>query len=117
MKTLRFIHLFIIFSFSTLFVNGQVTINQFPENLQLYVRNEKNICEVKVSGKITNSSFDFVSIKLFKNDSLQLEAISSPTDFNFNIPINSELSEYTFELYTKKPNSYINKKVGKSPLW
>lgn len=102
MKTLRFILSFIIFSFSTLLVKGQVTINQFPENLQLYVRNEKNICEVKVSGKITNSSFDFVSIKLFKNDSLQLEAISSPTEFNFNIPINSELSEYTFELYTKK---------------
>ncbi|MCA0365022.1 MAG: fibronectin type III domain-containing protein [Bacteroidetes bacterium] len=105
---------FLIFSLISISTLGQTSLTSFPENLQLFIRNEKNVCEVKISGNAANSSFDFVSLKLYKNDSLQMEAISSPNDFNFTIPINSELSEYTFELNgIKDQNNILIKKSEK----
>lgn len=83
-----------------------VTIVEFPSNQQLYARNvSTNKANVNVSGTVASfSGYDLIRVNVYKNnvldDSFQsnLTYIGGNASFNFNIPINAELSNHTFEL-------------------
>ncbi len=83
-----------------------VVLDNFPANWQLYARNTTtNKANVPISGTVQSfSGYETLLVKLYKNDVLSntftenLTYSGGFTNFNFTVPINAELSNYTFEL-------------------
>jgi uncharacterized protein (TIGR02145 family) len=95
---------FFIFCFSA--VAQTVTFTSFPRNIQLFVRNKStNLATVPIAGSVNASTgYTSVVLQLYKNNQLlnsfpySLSYISGIANFNYSIPINAELSSYTFKL-------------------
>lgn len=103
---------FLSFLFFILFLlqnlNAQVTINQFPKNLQLYARNTTtNTANVLATGSISESTaYTSVYLEVYREGVLQntytqaLSYISGNASFSFSVSIVAELANYNFRLYS-----------------
>jgi hypothetical protein len=101
------ITLFIILGIN-LTIFSQVVIKEFPENLQLYKRNNiTNEANVTISGEINKSTgYTELTLEIYKNNFLHstlnhmLKFNSDVAPFLFTPVIIAELSEYEFVLKT-----------------
>lgn len=88
----------IIVLFFGLEITAQTTIDKFPQNLQLYIREDNNTCSVPIEGSINETGLLATEIKLYRNNTLVLTDYRSPGNFSFELPLRAELAEYTIRL-------------------
>lgn len=77
---------------------SQTSITSFPENLQLFVREPNNTCNVKIEGNVDDVNVQRIELKLFRNDTLVFSGNEPRSNFKYTIPLQAELSEYSFVL-------------------
>lgn len=97
---------FIIVSSSSI---GQVLVifDHFPQSVQLIQRNNSNLAEVKIEGKVYTENQTDISLLVYKNKTpffykkQKLQYANQPltASFSFAPIINAELSEYDFKVY------------------
>ncbi|MCP9769581.1 fibronectin type III domain-containing protein [Lacihabitans sp. LS3-19] len=98
-------YLIIIFALISITTKSQLSLISFPKDNQLYPREENNTAKVSILGSYINSEAEKVVLQIFRNDSLKYTIDGPNENFDFNIFINAELSEYSFKLYYSKGNN------------
>ncbi len=108
LKTFSVVKLLLFFLIFPLTVFGQVTFNKIPLDKQLVARNiSTNKGEVVIEGEVDNtaSSYQSIQIKILRNgisygstlnQTLNFSGKLAP--FSFNIIIDAELANYSFEI-------------------
>jgi len=85
---------------------GDVTVNEFPQSLQLYPRSPiSNTAQIDIMGVVSNGS-DYTTIKVlverngiyFTDPSVTLDYSNGDAPFSFNISLVAELVNYDFML-------------------
>jgi hypothetical protein len=78
-----------------------ITFYNLPQNYQLYPRNAQNQGTVLIKGKVETSTWNYISVQVFRNNSffkyLKLPLINSR--FATAISITAEKAEYKFKIY------------------
>ena len=96
--------LFLIFIPNLIF--GQINLNNFPEDNQLFARDNNNIASVSFSGNILDNNYEQFSLKIYKDGLIygekNIEIINNK--FDFNATIEAGLFQYSFKIFAKKEN-------------
>lgn len=96
---------FLLISFT---LCGQVTFTDIPLDKQLVARDiTTNLGHVAIAGEVNpigNPIYTSIKIEVYKNDETSADntyssALDANSKFDFNIPINAELSNYSFRVY------------------
>ncbi|WP_341226875.1 thrombospondin type 3 repeat-containing protein [uncultured Arcticibacterium sp.] len=99
---------------------AQVTFTEFPEDMQLYSRNESNTALVDITGIVQDSDYEQAVVKLFSEDNLSstfvVDDLKAGLDLSFQIPIEAQLTEYTLEFWLKKSNDSLLVKSAQKVL-
>lgn len=82
---------------------AQVTVTEFPEDMQLYSRGDDNYAKVNIKGTVGSSGIQEIKLKVYSNDSLYQTVSRSINQanqsFQLEVPIPAALKEYSFKLY------------------
>lgn len=84
---------------------AQVTFVDFPEDGQLFSRNENDEAFVDIAGQVQTSDYQKAEVKLFTDNefssSYVIDNVKTGSEIKFQIPIKAQLAEYTFEFWLK----------------
>ena len=85
-----------------------VTLSSFPSHLQFFARDNDDSARISIVGSMSSLSGDSLLLEIIKNDS-QIDSIQVPTlsQFNFEIPIHCELSQYTIRFLVKRSGNTL----------
>ncbi|KPM49252.1 sialate O-acetylesterase [Jiulongibacter sediminis] len=81
---------------------SQVNLTHFPEDMQLFTRNDSDTAFVSVSGELQSDEYSQAVVKLYEEKKLfstYPKTISQEQNFDFSIPIRAQMKEYAFELW------------------
>ena len=88
---------------------GFVAFRQLPRDMQLYARDDNNMGEVPVSGRVEDGGYDHMSVITFRNNartgynkSVLNYAGNSFASFDMKPKIKAEIADYSFEIYACK---------------
>lgn len=95
-------NLIIIFALISFTAKSQLSLISFPKDNQLFPREENNTAKVAILGSYINSESEKVVLQIFRNDSIKYTIDGPNENFEFDILLNAELSEYSFKLYYSK---------------
>ena len=106
MKTFVFI-LYLCLQFYS--VNAQtfddISFNNLPQDYQLYPRNAQNKGTVLISGTVSNTTWSYLSVQVFRNNvflkytKLPITNSSNSRVFSSSILIQAEKAEFSFRVY------------------
>ena len=113
------IFFFWLHSSESTFCQSGFEFNKFPLDNQLYARLlSTNTGTIEIQGECDSSLFESIKYRLYKDNTLLYESIDTLifvngiANFNKNLTINSELSNYTVEVYSI--DKYLNESLVKS---
>jgi hypothetical protein len=82
-------------------ITERIVLQEFPENNQLYSRNEDNIATILIKGT-AEDSIDSISVKVYKsNGVIARTTLKVQSDFSLEVKIEALLHDYTIELFAK----------------
>ena len=91
--------LFILLFLGSTTLNAQVVFDHFPNEMQLYSRNDIDTAYVKIDGRIKNGSFKKLKV-IFSIDNKPFRVFESVDSlFEFSIPIKAQLKQYGFQAW------------------
>lgn len=99
-----------MFQFLSLSAQENVTFFEAPEDLQFYQREAGFKSKVPISGRVTSTGYDKISVVVLRNNNpytyqrQNLNYTNNTANFNFTFDIKSELAEYSFSVYLSKAN-------------
>lgn len=86
---------------------GEVTVENFPANNQLFARDlTTNLAEVVISGEVTIGDIQTIELRIFRENVLietlthTLSYVGNLAPFSFNNSLLAERANYKFELYS-----------------
>jgi hypothetical protein len=96
----RYLTFFLFFIAVSAF--SQVSLTEFPEDMQLFTRNDRDTAFVTVSGEMQSDIYTKAVVKLFEEKrhfATYQKSVTQGQSFEFSIPIRAQMKEYGFELW------------------
>jgi len=91
-----------------------VAFRQLPRDMQLYARDDNNMAEVPVSGRVEEAGYDHMSVVTFRNNtrtgynkSVLNYAGNSFASFDIKPKIKAEMADYSVEIYACRTNDSL----------
>ncbi len=95
----------LVLFFPVVLLAQAIQFDKLPAHLQLFARDSQDSGLVPISGVVSHTSYDSITVEIFKGDQLYyrqsaaLDFADSTAAFSFQPKISAELSEYFFSVF------------------